>query len=134
MIELVWDAGRFGTATAPSGMQVTVGEDAHFTPDDLLALATSSCLMRTFLRLTEAEQPPILSFAATARHTPACETGVTPGITIHAYLVVSAEADTAAVRDRFNRSVRASPIAQLLGHRLSVTSDVRVLRPAPAHE
>jgi organic hydroperoxide reductase OsmC/OhrA len=132
MIELVWDAGRFGTATAPSGAQVTVGEDAHFTPDDLLALATSSCLMRTFLRLTESEQPPILSFAATARPAPACETGASAGVTIHVYLVVSAASDAAAVRDRFHRSVRVSPIAQLLGDRLTVTSDVRVLRPASA--
>ena len=130
MIELLWDEGRFGTATAPSGLQVTVGEGAQFTPDDLLALATASCLMRTFLRLTETETPPVLSFAATARAAPACEAGAAAGVTVHVYLVVSATTDTAAVQNRLARSVHASPIVQLLGPRFAVTSEVRVVHPA----
>jgi organic hydroperoxide reductase OsmC/OhrA len=130
MIELVWDAGRLGTATSPTGMTVTVGEKAHFSPDDLLALSAASCLMRTFLRLAEEDHTPILSYVATARAAPACESNAEAHVTVHAYLVAASGDDVRDLQDRFDRSVRVSPIAQLLGDRITVTSEMRVLCPA----
>ncbi len=130
MIELVWDTARLGTATSPSGMTVTVGEEAHFSPDDLLALAAASCLMRTFLRLAEEDHAPILSYAATADAAPACESRAEAHVTVHAYLVTPSGGDADDLQVRFDRSVRVSPIARLLGDHVTVTSEMRVLSPA----
>lgn len=130
MVELVWDEHRRGTATSASGQTVAVGEHADFSPDDLLALATASCVMRTFLRLADEERAPLLSYAATARAAPACESDVRPHITIHAYLVAPSAADQKDLTDRFARSVILSPIARLLGPQVTVTSEVRVLHTA----
>jgi organic hydroperoxide reductase OsmC/OhrA len=134
MIELVWDDIRRGTATSSSGRTVAVGEQADFSPDDLLALAAATCLMRTFLRLATEEQAPLLSYAATARAAPACELDVRPHITIHAYLVAPSAADQRDLTDRFARSVTVSPIARLLDDVLTVTSEVRVLHTATGHD
>lgn len=128
MIELVWDAGRLGTATGPSGMSVTVGEQAHFSPDDLLAMAAAGCLMRTFLRLAESAHLVVLSYAANARAEPACESGADPHVTVHAYVVAPSRADEVALAKLCDQSARTSPIIQLLGDRVTVTSEVRVLR------
>lgn len=127
MIELVWDAGRLGTATAPSGMSVTVGEQAHFSPDDLLAMAAAGCLMRTFLRLAENAHLTVLSYAANARAEPACQSGADPHVTVHAYVVAPSRADEAALAKLCDESARNSPIVKLLGDRVTVTSEVRVL-------
>lgn len=127
MIELVWDAGRLGTAVGPSGMSVTVGEQAHFSPDDLLAMAAASCLMRTFLRLAENAHLTVLSYAANARAEPACESGADAHITVHTYVVAPSRADESALAKLCDESVRKSPIVQLLGYRVTVTSEVRVL-------
>jgi len=130
MIELVWDADRLGTATAPSGATMTVGEHAHFSPDDLLAMAAASCLMRTFLRLADEGAARILSYAATAQAAPACASDAAPHVTIHAYLVAPAGTDTRDLEDRFRRSTQVSPITRLLGDRVTATAEVRVLRAA----
>jgi organic hydroperoxide reductase OsmC/OhrA len=132
MIELVWDAERAGTATAPSGVSVTVGEDAHFAPDDLLAMSAASCLMRTFLRLAEEANLPILSYTATARTEFGCEDGDLPRVSIHTYLVAATNDEQRALQQLARRSVSLSPILQLLGDRAAVTSDVRVLYSAEA--
>jgi uncharacterized OsmC-like protein len=134
MIELVWDEIRRGTATSASGHTIAVGEQADFSPDDLLALATAACLMRTFLRLADEERAPLLSYAATARAAPACASNVRPHVTIHAYLLASSAADRASLTDRFARSVRLSPIARVLGDDITVTSEVRVLHTASGHD
>jgi organic hydroperoxide reductase OsmC/OhrA len=136
MIELVWDAERLGTATAPSGATASVGERphasgasarAHFSPDDLVAMAVSSCVMRTFLRLAEQANVPILSYASTARAESACEPGGTPHVTVHAYVVAPSGTNQRDVTALFRKSARLSPITQLLGEHVTVTTEVQAL-------
>ena len=60
MIELVWDADRSGTCMSSDGASLTAGDLAAWSPDDLLAMAAASCLMRTFLQIAAEEHVPVL--------------------------------------------------------------------------
>jgi organic hydroperoxide reductase OsmC/OhrA len=132
MVELVWDVGRAGTATAPSGASTTVGEDASFSPDDLLAMAAAGCHMRTFLRLAGEAGVPVLSYAAAAQ----VEPGGAPAalhVRIRAYVVAPGSASEAQLADLLDRAARMSPVSQALGDRIRFQSDIRVLAgPCPA--
>jgi organic hydroperoxide reductase OsmC/OhrA len=123
MIELVWDAGRTGTALAPSGELLEVGDGAPLSPEDLVGVAVASCLMRTTLRLAERAGVSLLSFAATAAITATPE----PRTVVHAHIVASPESDLESVHQVCHDAVEASPMALLLGARLSVTWNVRTL-------
>jgi organic hydroperoxide reductase OsmC/OhrA len=126
MIELVWDAARLGTATAPSGASATVGEQGSFSPEDLIAMATAACLMRTFLRLADQAHIPILSYAATAHANISAPAGA-PHVAVHAYVVAPSCDDERDLMELSAESARLSPVAQLLGDRITIASDVRVL-------
>jgi hypothetical protein len=86
--------------------------------------------MRTFLRLAEAESVTILSYAASARSQPAREPDGLPRITVHAYVVVGEPGTHARLRALAAQSARLSPIARLLGTRLSMSTAVRLLGDA----
>jgi len=125
MVELVWDLSRVGTATAPSGASTTVGDDASFSPTDLLAMAAAGCHMRTFLRLAGDAHVPVLSYAATA-HVDAAGPGP-PCVHVRAYVVAPEGVTEARVADLLDRASRTSPVSQTLGNRVRVQADVRVL-------
>lgn len=131
MVELVWDEDRLGTATGQSGISVSVGEAAHFSPDELLATAAASCLMRTFLRMADEAGIEVLGYSANAKASPACEADAAPAVAVHVYIVAPTEDARAGLLDLAGKSVRVSPIARLLGERLEATAEVRVLaRPS----
>lgn len=126
MVELVWDAEHIGTAVTSSGASAKVGDRAPFSPEDLVAMAAASCLMRSFLQLAEQVRLPILSYASTAR----LESGpgpTPPRVAVHVFVVASSCTDEQTLRDLCQASAAASPIAQLLGNRVTLTCDVRVL-------
>jgi organic hydroperoxide reductase OsmC/OhrA len=131
MIELVWDAHRCGTATAPSGRSVTVGEGANFSPDDLLAIAAAGCLMRKFLRLTDEADATILGFTATASVDSPDAPG-TPRVRVQAYVLASRKTRREDLEKIFTAAARLSPIARLLGDHLALRSDIKVLASAHA--
>ena len=128
MVQLVWDTGGCGTATVASGTTVTVGEGANVSPEELVAMAAASCLMRTFLRLAAETGIEILSYASTAHVESSEATG--PRVHVRSYVVAPREFSHDAVRDLCDQSVRASPIARLLGDHVTVQADVRTLTSA----
>ena len=132
MIQLVWDAERLGTATASSGASASVGELAHFTPDDLLAMAIATCVMRTFLRLAADAKAAILGYAATASADASCEPDGEPHVIVHSYVVAPSSSDARALAELAAQSARTSPIARVMGKRVTVTAEVRLLTGAEA--
>ena len=132
MIELVWDAERTGTAVAASGASTRVGDEATFSPGDMMAMGASSCLMRTFLDLAARAHVRVLSYASTAElESPPSGP---PLLSVHAYLVASSDADRARLLELFADAQRQSSVCRLLDHRLSCTVDIQMIpaaRPAP---
>jgi organic hydroperoxide reductase OsmC/OhrA len=128
MVELVWDSGRAGTVLTPSGAIATVGDSGMFTPEDLICMAAAGCLMQNFLTRVERTHLNVLSYASTARlqH----EGPDAPRIHLKVY-IVSAHTDESLIHEACRRCLETSPIARLLGDRLAVTCDVRIIRDAP---
>lgn len=126
MIELVWDAKRLGTATAPSGASVTVGDCADFAPEDLLAMAAAGSVMRTFLELAERREVPILSYAATAHVEPASE-GLRPRVAVRSFVVASEDVQRSDIMRLLEEATAASPVCRMLGDRVTHWLDIQCL-------
>jgi organic hydroperoxide reductase OsmC/OhrA len=127
MVELVWDSERAGTVLTSSGAVTTVGESGTFAPDDLICMAAAGCLMQSFLTRAERAHLPVLSYASTARLQ---HEGLSPRIHVKVY-VVSAGSDESRIHEACRTCLETSPMARLLGERLTVTCDVRILCDAP---
>ena len=123
MIELVWDQQRAGTATSASGRCVAVGEGAEFSPEELLATAAAACLMRTSVGLAASSGVDLLSFTATARLN-TDDTLPLPRIDVRARMVTSDDVPEARMLGLWNRALRESPVARLLGAGLSAEIEV----------
>lgn len=128
MVELVWDVSRVGTATAPSGVSATVGDDAAYSPDDLLAMAAAGCHMRTFLRLADDARMPVSSYAATA-HVDAGGASA-PRVHVRAYVVLPGDVRESQAAALLEQAARISPVSRALGDRVRFQSEIRVLRGA----
>jgi len=125
MIELIWDAGRTGTAVASSGATTRVGDEATFSPDDMVAMGASSCLMRTFLGLAARAHIPVMSYASTA-DLEAPRKGASR-VSVHAYVVASSALDRSRLLELFAQAQRQSSVCRLLHHGLSCTVDVQLI-------
>ena len=128
MVELVWDLSRVGTATAPSGTSLTVGDNASVSPSDLLAMAVAGCHMRTFLDLAGQAGVPVLSYAATA-HVEADATPA-PRVDLRVFVVSSGAHDHARIAALVEQAARVSPVARALGDRVRMHADVHLLTRA----
>lgn len=126
MIEFIWDRGRSGTATAPNGASITVGDAADFSPEDLIAAAAAGCLMRTFLRGADEADMPILSYAS-ASHVGPSESDAHRRVVIRTYVVVPESASPRAVGDLLRDSITQSPICGMLGNSVTCQADIRRL-------
>jgi uncharacterized OsmC-like protein len=124
MVELVWDVSRVGTATAPSGASTTIGDDARFSPDDLLAMAAAGCHMRTFLRLAGDAEVPVFSYAATAHVEPG--NASPPRVHVRSYVVTPGDVSKVQVADLLDR---AAGVAGVTGARRSHSVSVGHPRP-----
>lgn len=131
MIELIWDRGRSGTATAPSGASITVGDGSDFSPDDLLAASAAGCLMRTFLQESGEARVPILSYAS-ASHVEALERSGPAHVVIRCYVVAAEGSSPSEIQGLLRKSVAESPICQMLGAGVTCQADIRCLRGACA--
>jgi hypothetical protein len=129
MIELVWDSGRLGTATAPSGASATVGDRADYDPDDLLGMAAASSVMRTFLELAEPRDLPILSYAATA-YVESPANGRKPCVHVCSFVVASDTVKQSDVLRVLEIAVATSSICRMLGDRIAHSSEIRCLSGA----
>jgi hypothetical protein len=126
MNELIWDRGRSGTATAPSGASVTVGEASDFSAEDLAATAVAGCVMRTFLRRAEDSRVPILSFATASD----VEPGDPPGqsrVVLRCYVVAAEGASHHQIEALLCESIGESPVCRMLGERVTWQADIRCL-------
>jgi organic hydroperoxide reductase OsmC/OhrA len=126
VIELIWDRGRSGTATAPTGASITVGEASDFSPDDLIAAAAAGCLMRTFLARASAAGVPVLSYAS-ASHVETSGGVKTPQVMIRCYVVTTDSTSAPGVDELLLESLRESGVCQLLGDAVTCQADIRRL-------
>jgi organic hydroperoxide reductase OsmC/OhrA len=125
MIELVWDNDRSGTCVSSDGACLTAGDLAAWSPDDLLAMAAASCLMRTFLQIAAKEHVPVLGYVASAS-TNTSDSGV--AVHVESCVVVDGECDQQRASDMLQRARGTSVVGRALGNRLTVHAAVRVLR------
>jgi organic hydroperoxide reductase OsmC/OhrA len=126
MVELVWDATRRGTGRAASGASLAVGEDAHFSPADLVSLAAASCLMKTFLGLAEAAHVPLLSYLSTAELAEDKGPGGRSQVRVRAYITTTSEEHRRQLDTLVAQAHAASPICCLLGDRVDVVAEFHV--------
>jgi organic hydroperoxide reductase OsmC/OhrA len=122
VIELVWDAGRTGTATASPGAVLSVGEGTAWSPENLLALSAAACLMRTFLRLAADQHVPVLGYVAAASLE--ADSPGTSAIRVRSCVVVPTAIATSQALELCHRATVASPVAALLGDRLRHAPEV----------
>lgn len=133
MVELVWDARQQGTGRGSSGTSLRVGAETHFSPEDLLGLAAAGCLMTTFLTLAEEASVPLLSYLSTAELVAGSVPGAPSRVRVRAYVTAATEADRERLERLVERTKAKSPIACLLGDRVEVLPEFRVLMaPSPA--
>lgn len=129
MVELVWDQWQVGTATTSAGHSLCVGGDSSVPPEDLLAMSVAACLMRTCLRLAVDQGIDLLSFTAAA-HVEGGGDGEALRISLTAHLVTSANVPEWSLRALWDRAVRKSPVAVVLGAALEIELEVtRLLEP-----
>jgi uncharacterized OsmC-like protein len=126
MVELVWNSERSATALTSSGTLTEVGSPGAFVPEDLVCMAAASCLMRTFLALAKNVSLSILSYASTAR-VQSASAAARPRVFVNVYIAVSTSVDASVAHRLCRASADASTVAQLLGDRLTVACDVRVV-------
>ena len=131
MVELVWDQRQVGTATTSAGHSLCVGGDSSVPPEDLMAMAVAACLMRTCLRLAEEQGIDLLSFTAAA-HVDGGGDAQALRISLAAHLVTSSRVPESSLRALWDRAVRTSPVAVVLGAALDTALEVtRLAEPSP---
>jgi uncharacterized OsmC-like protein len=124
MIELLWDDAKLGTANTSFGT-LAVGDPAGHNPRELFEAAVAGCMMQALLAAASAARIPILGYVSCAKldeHS----TGISC-VRLHGCVVgpeAVSEAELTRVTDEARRS---SPVARLLGDRLEVEWDLRVL-------
>ena len=130
MIEFVWDEHRAGTATTPSGRWLCAGEEAEFSPDDLLATAAAACLMRTCASLAAEGGVDFLSFAATAQLAEDAPPSAAR-VCVRVQMVISEEVPEARMLALWSDALQESPVANVIGDRLDAQIEVTRLLTAP---
>jgi organic hydroperoxide reductase OsmC/OhrA len=127
-LELVWDEDLNATAVTERGEPIRVGPAASLSPQHLLALAASSCLMTTFLRLAGDAGVSVQGYVSSAR---LCETpGAEPEVALAPCVVVESDTDRARVEQLWPQAIEHSPTLRLLGTHLQIEPSVRVVPSA----
>lgn len=124
--ETVWNAGLAATGTA-GGRTLAVGFEGDWAPEHLLLLATESCVMSTFLSLAYASGLEVLGFVSNARLERGSLSTSQPALSLAPCIVVGSPMDATIARELVGAAVRESVVARMLGHRLRVVPDVRVI-------
>lgn len=125
--EMVWNTGLAATGTA-GGRSLSAGFDGDWAPEHLLLLAVESCFMSTFLSLAYVSRLDVLGYVSNARlehsgpHHPTA-----PSISLAPCIVVGTTEDAGQARELATEAARESVVARLLGTRLRIAPDVRVV-------
>ena len=128
--ETVWNTGLNGTGTA-GGRAVAVGFDGDWAPEHLLLLALESCYMSTFLSLAYVQGLDILGYVSNARLEHGAHQSASPAVSLAPCIVVGTPMDATIARELAGATVRESVVARLLGSRLRVTPDIRLVTDRP---
>ena len=131
MIELLWDTAAHGTAMTSLGT-VAVGDPAGYRPDELLETAAAGCVMQALLNAASAARIPILGYVSSALLDQQT-TGGTPRVRLRGCVVGPGTVSGDALSRLAEDARHASPIAQLLGDRLEVEWDLRLLVSPAEH-
>lgn len=124
--ETVWNTGLAAAGTA-GGRSISVGFEGDWAPEHLLLLATESCFMSTFLSLAYAAGLEVLGFISNARLEHGAHQSSLPSVSLAPCIVVGAPMDVTIARELAGAAVRESVVARLLGSRLRVVADVRLV-------
>jgi uncharacterized OsmC-like protein len=124
MIELLWDAAARGTARTSLGT-VGIGDPSGHDPGELLETAVAGCMMHALLNAASAARIPILGYVSSARLEEHPSTA--PRIRLRGCVVGPATVSEKVLSRLADEARYASPIAQVLGDRLDVTWDLRLL-------
>jgi len=124
-LELVWDEDLNATAVTESGAPIRVGPAASLSPQHLLALAASSCLMTALLRLAREAGLSVHGYVSSARlhDTP----GAAPHVALTSCVVVESDVDRGRVEQLWPQAIERSPTLRLLGTHSQVELTVRVV-------
>lgn len=124
--ETVWNTGLSATGTA-GGRAIAVGFEGDWAPEHLQLLAAESCFMSTFLSLAYAAGLEVLGYVSNARLEHASHSAALPFISLAPCIVVGSAIDVTVARELAGAAARESVVARLLGARLRVTPDVRLV-------
>ncbi len=124
--ETVWNTGLAATGTA-GGRSLSVGFEGDWAPEHLLLLGADSCFMSTFLSLAYAAGLDVLGVVSNARLEHGAHASAMPSVSLAPCIVVGAATDVTLARELAAVAVRESVVARLLGARLRVVPDVRLV-------
>ena len=127
--EMVWNTGLSATGSA-GGRSLSAGFDGDWAPEHLLLLATESCYMSTFLSLAYVSGLEVLGYVSNARLDHGQQHGALPAISLAPCIVVGSATDATIARELASAAARESVVARLLGARLRVAPDVRLVTDA----
>ncbi len=130
--ELVWDANRTGTALNECGCSMGVGHPADWTPEHLLAVAASSCLMSTFFKFAAGEGLDVLGYVSTSRLEVLPEGDAPLRLVVMPCIVVASDADGRAARALLEEAFRRSPVNGALAPHVTIEPEIRVIAAAEA--
>jgi len=130
--ETVWNAGLAGTGVASHGRSLTVGHDADWAPEYLLLLAAESCFMSTLLALARQARIDVLGYVSKGQLQTRSDNGEAPSILLTPCVVVATERDAECIGRLAAAVTREAVVARVLGERLQVTLDVRVVPGGPS--
>jgi organic hydroperoxide reductase OsmC/OhrA len=125
--ETVWNSGLAGTGATSEGLTLSVGREGDWAPEHLILLATESCFMSTFLSLAAGVGIDVLGYVSSGRLQATGEPRARPAVILAPCAVVASSDDAARLADVARRAQRESVAAHLLGPRLKVEMDVRIV-------
>jgi organic hydroperoxide reductase OsmC/OhrA len=124
--ETVWNAGLSATGSA-GGRSLSAGFEGDWAPEHLLLLAVESCYMSTFLSLAYVSGLDVLGYVSNARLEHGTLPGSAPLLSLAPCIVVGSPTDATLARETATAAASQSVVARLLGTRLRVAPDVRLV-------
>ncbi len=125
--ETVWDAGLAGTGCAGEGLSLTMGPGGDWVPEQLLLLAAEGGFMSTLLALAEDAGITLLGYVSKGRLEVAADPTAARSIVLSACAVVRTPQDAQRLSALADQAKDQSPIARMLGGRVTVALDVRAV-------
>jgi|SRR5687767_1797989 len=126
-LELVWDEGMNATAFTEEGAPIRIGPAANLTPQQLLAMAASSCLMTTLFRLAAEAGVSVEGYVSSARLRQ--RPGRMPELALAPCVVVATDEAAARIERLWDEAIQRSPTLRLLSPNLQVEPVVRIVPP-----